>query len=328
MKVFISHSFENGPEYENIVFGLTHAGVEHWDPAAEVKPGASLREQLRAAVLQCSVCIFVATHRAVKSSWCGAELGAFWGAGKPILVYLADSSLADDDLPQVVHGDVWERSIPRIASHARELVAQATAADGGARMKTASVGSITVEQLERIIASAVSLAAASAKFAGSAATPEEIGKDTSTAAGPLLEGIKTAERASQEAGEWQNRILWVDDRPSNNEYERRAFEAMGFEFTLALSTEEALRLLSAQRFAAIISDMGRKEGPAEGYVLLDAVRRQGLATPYFIYAGSRAPEHRHETERRGGQGTTNRPRELIDMVVKHLRLAGSEEAPD
>jgi CheY-like chemotaxis protein len=47
---------------------------------------------------------------------------------------------------------------------------------------------------------------------------------------------------------------------------------MGITFTLARSTQEALATLSKQRFAAIISDMGRKEGPSEGYVLLDAVR--------------------------------------------------------
>ena len=58
--------------------------MPYWNPA-EVKAGSSLRDQLRQAVEHCSVCIFVATHRAIESSWCGAELGAFWGAGKPSL---------------------------------------------------------------------------------------------------------------------------------------------------------------------------------------------------------------------------------------------------
>jgi PleD family two-component response regulator len=64
---------------------------------------------------------------------------------------------------------------------------------------------------------------------------------------------------------WRSRILWVDDRPENNIYERRAFEALGFSFVLALSTAEALEVLESQQFAAIISDIGRKEGPKEGY---------------------------------------------------------------
>jgi len=118
--------------------------------------------------------------------------------------------------------------------------------------------------------------------------------------------------------DWRNKILWVDDRPENNVYERQAFESMGLEFTLALSTSEALQALSNRQFAAIISDMGRKEGPREGYVLLEAVRAKDKSTPFFIYAGSRAPEHRREAALRGAQGTTNIADELVDMVTRAL----------
>ena len=90
-------------------------------------------------------------------------------------------------------------------------------------------------------------------------------------------------------------------------------------FTLALSTREALDLLSKKRFAAIISDMGRKEGPREGYVLLDAVRATDQKTPFFIYAGSNAPEHKREAIERGAKGSTNRVKELLEMVIQALR---------
>ncbi|HEV2783317.1 MAG TPA: response regulator [Actinophytocola sp.] len=113
-----------------------------------------------------------------------------------------------------------------------------------------------------------------------------------------------------------NRILWVDDRPENNIHERRAMEAMGLVFTLALSTGEALDLLSTKRFAAIISDMGRKEGPDEGYVLLESVRRTDKHTPFFIYSSSNAPEHRREARSRGAQSSTNDPQELFGMVMR------------
>ncbi len=103
----ISHSFENKPEFENVTDALQLRGVEYWNPA-EIHPGASLREQLRAAVERCNVCIFIATRQSVDSSWCGAELGAFLGTGKPIIVYLAEASLKEDELPQIVQGDVWE----------------------------------------------------------------------------------------------------------------------------------------------------------------------------------------------------------------------------
>ena len=91
---------------------------------------------------------------------------------------------------------------------------------------------------------------------------------------------------------------------------------MGLEFTLALSTKEALAILSKARFAAIISDMGRREGPREGYVLLEAVRATDPRTPFFIYAGSNTPAHKREATQRGAQGSTNSAQELFDMVVQ------------
>ena len=53
-------------------------------------------------------------------------------------------------------------------------------------------------------------------------------------------------------------------------------ESMGLQFTLSESTEEALGLLSTRRFAAVISDMGRKEGPREGYKLLEPINGSWL----------------------------------------------------
>src|SRR5215831_16196980 len=151
MPVFISHSFENRPEFENMTDALELRGVPFWNPA-EIRPGASLREQLRTAVEQCGVCIFIATRKSVGSSWCGAELGAFWGASKPIIVYLAEASLTDDELPQIVQGDVWERRIAKIAERAKEIVAQFKS-DGGIRpaKRDSPVAQLTVEQLENLI---------------------------------------------------------------------------------------------------------------------------------------------------------------------------------
>ncbi len=79
---------------------------------------------LRQAVEKCDACIFIAMHRALESSWCGAELGAFWKARKPVVVYLADSSLQEEDLPPIVQGDVWERRISRVVARTQEIVKQ------------------------------------------------------------------------------------------------------------------------------------------------------------------------------------------------------------
>jgi CheY-like chemotaxis protein len=95
---------------------------------------------------------------------------------------------------------------------------------------------------------------------------------------------------------------------------------VGINFTLALSTKDALEILGKERFAAIISDMGRTEGPREGYVLLDALRTRGDQTPFFIYSASNAPQHKREAAGRGAQGSTNVAKELYDMVIQVLNI--------
>ncbi|ABW11616.1 response regulator receiver protein [Parafrankia sp. EAN1pec] len=113
-------------------------------------------------------------------------------------------------------------------------------------------------------------------------------------------------------------VLWVDDRPSNNLYERHALESLGVRFVLATSTDEALSLLKHQSFDMIISDMGHPDDPRAGYTLLDRLRVQGDRTPFFIYAASRAPEHVRESREHGAIGCTNLVNELTEVVTSTL----------
>lgn len=154
-----------------------------------------------------------------------------------------------------------------------------------------------------------------ASLATAAAKNPSLGSESDIAR--IVEVVQEAapKKAKPKDG-WRNHILWVDDRPENNVYERRAFEAVGLKFSLALSTDDALAAMERQEFAAIISDMGRKEGTREGYVLLDAMRAEGNQTPLFFYASSNAPEHKRETREHGGQGCTNNAQELFHLVTK------------
>jgi CheY-like chemotaxis protein len=116
----------------------------------------------------------------------------------------------------------------------------------------------------------------------------------------------------------QKTLLWVDDRPGNNSYGIEYFEKNNIEVITALSTQQALKWIENNDVDVIVSDMGRKEGPYEGYVLLDRLRKSGNMTPFFIFAGSNSPEHTLETIRHGGQGNTNDFDELFDMVSATL----------
>ncbi|MBQ7432856.1 MAG: response regulator [Lachnospiraceae bacterium] len=113
-------------------------------------------------------------------------------------------------------------------------------------------------------------------------------------------------------------ILWVNDRPENNVYERQILEQYGLNFTLALSTQQALHSMEYGEFALIISDMKRKEGEQEGYVLLEQIRKKDKDIPFIIYAGSSKQEYIIESKKKGAQGCTGKPDELVELVIKNL----------
>ena len=162
--------------------------------------------------------------------------------------------------------------------------------------------------LKAQLSSATSLAAAISKQS------DKSGEITKIQLDEIVELVsRTSQKPSHE--KWRNRILWVDDHPENNAYERQAFEAQGLYFKLVLSTTEALEILNNEKFAVIISDMGRKEGPQEGYVLLDKLRQSGVKTPFVIYAGSNKPEHKRMAREHGAIGSTNRAQELFQLVM-------------
>lgn len=161
------------------------------------------------------------------------------------------------------------------------------------------------------LAAAASLAAATMR-SGSSIEEKDLSEIVSSVRNATIHNLHL------DKSSWRNRILWVDDRPENNVYTRGAFEAIGLSFSLALSTNEALDILMHNKFAAIISDMGRQEGPREGYVLLETLRNNGDHTPFFIYAGSNLQEHKLEAQKCGAQGSTNNPQELFQLVTRTI----------
>lgn len=158
------------------------------------------------------------------------------------------------------------------------------------------------------------LSAAAASKPDGDKTRESVAKEAMIAADVVADCVtpRAIRRASRST------VLWVDDNPNNNSYERQALEALGVSFVLAISTDEALKKISRQRFDAIISDMGRPPDPRAGYTLLDKLRSSGDQTPFIIYASSREPEHVAESRRHGAIGCTNNANELFEMVLSAL----------
>lgn len=153
---------------------------------------------------------------------------------------------------------------------------------------------------------------------GAAVATGRISDDETAADADLSDvaGVLPAPRTQQRIRD--SAILWVDDRPANNRFERQAFEALGMRVDLSTSTEDALSRMRRRQYDLIISDMGRPGDPRAGYTLLDQLRGQGDATPFVIYASSRAPEHVAEARRHGAAGCTNSATELMKIVTGTL----------
>lgn len=121
MSAFISHNQQDKGLFTTMRAGLAWQGVETWDPDS-MGAGASLRDQLREAINNCEACIFLATQNSVKSLWCMAELGAFWGAGKRVITFIADPSITEEQFPPQLRGDLWTNDFDRVVRDVKKLV--------------------------------------------------------------------------------------------------------------------------------------------------------------------------------------------------------------
>jgi len=293
---------------------LKEAGVQVWIDHGALRAGEEWRNAIDEGISSSDVLLVVISPQSCESPYVTYEWAFALGKGIKVIPLLLEDSDIHPRLGVLQYLDFrnhrtgpWQELTQEIATH--------TAASK-AKDSSAYVRDMTVDQLQDLIGSTVSLATATAKSSGHGTAPEDISRAAKSVIGVMQHAKETASTSSTQPR--RKHILWVDDRPDNNIHERAAFEAMGFTFTLALSTNEALQMLSNERFAAIISDMGRREGPREGYVLLDAVRSRGDKTPFFIYAGSNAPKHKREAAEHDAQGSTNHPQELFELVTQSI----------
>jgi hypothetical protein len=102
---FISYSSKDEAMYSMLCMALDAAGIPRWDTTS-MALGESLADQLRSAIGHCEACVFIATRRSIESPWCLAELGAFWGAGKRVILFMADPDLAEATLPPQFKGSL------------------------------------------------------------------------------------------------------------------------------------------------------------------------------------------------------------------------------
>jgi CheY-like chemotaxis protein len=111
------------------------------------------------------------------------------------------------------------------------------------------------------------------------------------------------------------RVLWVDDHPSNNFYERLALAQMGVSVNVATSTDEGLRSATLLRPDVIVSDMARDDENDAGLKLLSAVRLQGIKVPLIYYVGE-VVDSRGVPAR--AFGIADRPDDVLHLILDAL----------
>ncbi|TAV19054.1 response regulator [Rhizobium ruizarguesonis] len=118
------------------------------------------------------------------------------------------------------------------------------------------------------------------------------------------------------------RLLWVDDRPGNNKQLAHLFRSVGVDVIEVPNTAAGLAIIGDQ-FDLVISDMGRKEGPREGFALIEALRSRGNEIPILIFASgyARSANNRNDAIIAGAQLCTNDSQELYDTALRILRQA-------
>ena len=55
------------------------------------------------------------------SSWCLAEIGAFWGGSKRVISFIADPEIGEAELPAQLKTDVWTRNVGHVLESIRGL---------------------------------------------------------------------------------------------------------------------------------------------------------------------------------------------------------------
>jgi hypothetical protein len=111
--------------YSALCLAFDGANLARWDPAT-MALGHSLADQLRKAITDCEVCVLIATRSSIESPWCLAEVGAFWGSGKTVIIYLADPDLTESVLPPQLKGNLMARNARDLIASSRSTVENRT----------------------------------------------------------------------------------------------------------------------------------------------------------------------------------------------------------
>jgi CheY-like chemotaxis protein len=129
---------------------------------------------------------------------------------------------------------------------------------------------------------------------------------------------QAAAQAKAQEGEKGKRLLWVDDRPGNNQSEMRLLEdTLHVTIDISKSTDDALEKTKKSTYDLIVSDLGRPEGREAGLDLLRKLRPDSQ-TPFIIYSRMTSPDIEAKAAQQNAIAT-NSPVTLINKATAILK---------
>lgn len=90
-RLFLSHSSKDARTVGDLITFLKTQEVDLKVDQEVLAPSCPIGDTLRSEINLSHGCLWVATKDSVASSWCPVEVGAFWGAGKPIIIFNPDA---------------------------------------------------------------------------------------------------------------------------------------------------------------------------------------------------------------------------------------------
>lgn len=107
-------------------------------------------------------------------------------------------------------------------------------------------------------------------------------------------------------------IVWADDKPLNNQFERLAFASAGIFCDSYTTNDDTKKALDRAKYDLVISDIGRDGRAETGWDLLPDVKRRNI--PFVFYTMGITDELQSEAKAEGAAGITENPDELTQLV--------------
>jgi len=92
-RVFLSYS-RGSRQADRLKKLLEKSGLETWLDEEQLHAGDPVGQRIQEGIAECDCCVFLLDRSSAISTWCIAEVSAFWASGKPVIIYRTDPDVS------------------------------------------------------------------------------------------------------------------------------------------------------------------------------------------------------------------------------------------